>query len=718
MPEYHMDLCGKKLSIETGKLARQANGAVMVRFGDTVVLVTATASDEPREGIDFFPLTVDYEERLYAVGKIPGGFIKREGRPTDKATLAARLTDRPLRPLFPDGFRNSVHIVVTVLSVDQECSPEIAGIIGASAALTISDIPFNGPIAAVVVGKSDGELLINPTYNEGEEGDLDLIVAGTKDAIMMVEAGANELHKDEMIEAIMKGHETVKEIIALQEELAKDNAVEKMEVYLVHPEEELMDNVEAFGLDRIRNSLNIVDKKAREKAVDKLKDEVMENFLDEDSSSDRKSKLKLVFENILKREMRTMIVDNNMRVDGRRQDDIRDISCEIGVLPNTHGSGLFTRGQTQVLDVCTLGALGDMQRLDGLDLEESKRYMHHYNFPPFSVGEAGFMRGPNRREIGHGFLAERALYPMIPSQEDFPYTIRLVSEVLESNGSTSMGSVCASSLSLMDAGVPIIRPVSGIAMGLIKESDNLAILSDIQGIEDFLGDMDFKVAGTQKGVTALQMDIKIEGITKEILEKAITKGQEGYLYILDKMNQVIDAPRSDLSPQAPRVVTKSISPDKIRDVIGPGGKMINKIIDETGAKIDIESDGKIYIVSCDAEGAEKALNMIDQLTKEAKPGDIFLGKVSRTENYGAFVEILPGKDGLIHISKLAEDRVNKTEDVVKVGDEVLVKVLSIDDRGRINLSRKDAIEDKDKDKGKSKNFSREKGKIKNEGKKT
>ncbi|UMZ73416.1 polyribonucleotide nucleotidyltransferase [Natranaerofaba carboxydovora] len=711
MPEYSMELNGRKLLLETGKFAKQANGAVTVRYGNTVVLVTATASDEPREGIDFFPLTVDYEERLYAVGKIPGGFIKREGRPTDKATLAARLTDRPLRPLFPDGFRNAVHIVVTVLSVDQDCSPEIAGIIGASAALTISDIPFHGPIAAVNVGKDENGLVINPPYDEEEEHDLDLVVAGTKDAIMMVEAGANEIPKNEMIEAIMTGHEAIKKIIELQVEMAKDNAVEKMEVYLEQPEEELVNKINEFCLDRIKESLNIVDKKERETAVDKVKDEVMEHFIEEDSPSEHSNKVKMAFEKILKNEMRRMIIQENLRVDGRRQDEIREISCEVDLLPNTHGSGLFTRGQTQVLDVCTLGALGDMQMLDGLDLEESKRYMHHYNFPPFSVGEAGFMRGPSRREIGHGFLAERAVYPMIPSQENFPYTIRLVSEVLESNGSTSMGSVCASSLSLMDAGVPIKRPVSGIAMGLIKEDDEIAILSDIQGIEDFLGDMDFKVAGTEEGITALQMDIKIEGITREILEQAINRGREGYLYILEEMKKVIAAPRDQLSPQAPRVITKQISPDKIRDVIGPGGKMINKIIDETGVKIDIEPDGKVYISSDDAESAEKALKTIDQLTKEAKPGDIFLGKVKRTENYGAFVEILPGKEGLIHISKLAEERVNKTEDIVKVGDEVLVKVLNIDDKGRINLSRKDAIEEKDKDIDKDK--SKEKAKFKN-----
>ncbi len=718
MPEYEMDLCGEKLTIETGKYAKQANGAVTVRHGNTVVLVTATASDEPKEGIDFFPLTVDYEERLYAVGKIPGGFIKREGRPTDKATLAARLTDRPLRPLFPDGFRNAVHIVITVLSVDQNCSPDIAGIIGASAALTISDIPFNGPIGAVLVGKDNGELVINPPCSEEDESDLDLVVAGTKDAIMMVEAGANELPKDEMVEAILKGHEKIKEIVDLIEKMAQENAVEKMDVHLEQPEEELVNSIKEFCHDKVKESLNIVDKAEREKAVDDLKDDVLENFIEEDSPPDKQNKVKQSFEKIVKEEMRRMIIENNLRVDGRTQDEIREISCEIDLLPNTHGTGLFTRGQTQVLDVCTLGALGDMQRLDGLDLEESKRYMHHYNFPPFSVGEAGFMRGPSRREIGHGVLAERALSPMIPPQEEFPYTIRLVSEVLESNGSTSMGSVCASSLSLMDAGVPIKRPVSGIAMGLIKESDDIAILSDIQGIEDFLGDMDFKVAGTEEGITALQMDIKIQGITREILEKAITQGQQGYLYILDKMKEVIDKPRPELSPQAPRVITKSISPDKIRDVIGPGGKMINKIIDETGVKIDIESDGKIYIASSDAESADQALKIIDQLTKEAKPGDIFLGKVTRTENYGAFAEILPGKDGLIHISKLAEERVNKTEDVVKVGDEVLVKVLSIDDKGRINLSRKDAIEDKDKDKDKEKNKDKDKDKFKNKSKKT
>ncbi len=708
------NIAGFELSMETGKLAKQANGAVKVKYGDTVVLVTATASKEPKDDLNFFPLTVDYEERLYAVGKIPGGFIKREGKPTEKATLTARLTDRPIRPLFPDGFRNSVHIVSTVLSVDQNCPPEVASIMGASAALSISDIPFNGPIAAVRVGKVGDEIIITPNVDEHEESELDLIVAGTKDAIMMVEAEANEVPEDEMIEAIMKGHEEIKKIVAMQEQLVEQTGQEKMEVKLDLPSDDLISEVEQMAVKEVQSSLQNEEKLEREKALDAVKqkviDELMEKYGDvEEVGSEeggvKEKHIEAAFEKILKREMRGLILEHNTRPDGRKQDEIRQVSSEVDLLPNTHGSGLFTRGQTQVLNVCTLGALGDVQVLDGLDIEESKRYMHHYNFPPYSVGEAGFMRGPGRREIGHGALAERAVRPMIPSEEEFPYTIRLVSEVLESNGSTSMGSVCASSLSLMDAGVPIKQPVSGIAMGLIKEGEQLAILSDIQGIEDFLGDMDFKVAGTEQGVTALQMDIKIDGLDRSILQRAIDQAKQGYLHILNIMKQAMSEPREELSPLAPRVFKKQIDPDKIRDVIGPGGKMINKIIDETGVKIDIESDGKILINSPDAEHADQAIKAIDNLVKEPEAGEVYLGKVTRTEKYGAFVEILPGKDGLVHISELAEERVGKTEDVVNVGDEVLVKVINIDEKGRLNLSRKRALGESaqgNKDKGANK----------------
>ncbi len=702
MVEVSRKIGKHEMVLQTGELAKQANGAVLVTHGDTVVLVTATAAKEPKEELDFFPLTIDYEERLYAVGKIPGGFIKREGKPSEQATLAARLTDRPIRPLFPDGFRNPVHVVSTVLSVDQNCPPEVASIVGASAALSISDIPFYGPIGAMHIGKIGEDIIVNPNVEECENSELDLTVAGTKEAIMMVESGSDEINKDKMLSAIMEGHEEIKNIVALQEELIEKAGQEKMEIELDLPSDDLVEEVKDYSIEEIQKRLKITEKLAREEALDEIKEEVINHFIEKYGEADemeeeevgvKEKHIKNAFDKVLKKEMRTMILEENLRTDGRKQDQIRPISCEVAKLPAVHGSGLFTRGQTQILNICTLGALGDVQILDGLDIEESKRYMHHYNFPPYSVGETGFMRAPSRREIGHGALAERAVKPMIPAEEDFPYTIRLVSEVLESNGSTSMGSVCASSLSLMDAGVPIKRPVSGIAMGLIKEEDKVAILSDIQGIEDFLGDMDFKVAGTEEGITALQMDIKISGLTREILEEALSQAVEGYLYILKIMRDTISEPRPEVSPNAPRVITKEIEPEKIRDVIGPGGKMINKIIDETGVKIDIEPDGKIYISASDIEQANEAIKMIDKLTKEPKPGEVFLGKVMRTEKYGAFVEILPGKDGLVHISELADGRVGKTEDVVKPGDEVMVKVINIDEKGRISLSRKQALKD-------------------------
>ena len=688
MAQFSMNLAGKPLSFETGELAQQAGGSVLVRYGDSVVLATATASSEPREGIDFFPLTVDYEERLYAVGRIPGGFIKREGRPTEKATLAARLTDRPLRPLFPKGFRNSVHIVATILSVDQDCPTEIMAITGASAALTISPIPFMGPIAAVVVGLVDGEFVINPGAEQSEKSDLHLIVAGTKEAVMMVEAGASEVSQEEVLEAILKGHEAIKEMVVLQEQMREEVGVPKKEIPVFAPAEEVMERVQSLAREQIREALLISDKQGREERIDDIKKEVREGLQEE--FPENEGDVKAAFEDLLKEIVREKIVQEKVRPDGRHPDEIRTITCSVGVLPRTHGSGLFRRGQTQVLNVCTLGPLGDVQRLDGLGLEESKRFMHHYNFPPYSVGEAGFMRGPGRREIGHGALAERALLPVIPGPEDFPYAIRAVSEVIESNGSTSMGSVCAGALSLMDAGVPIRKPVAGVAMGLVMAEEPV-ILTDIQGMEDFLGDMDFKVAGTKEGITALQMDIKIKGLSREILAAAIGKAVDGYMYILDKMLQTIDTPRPELSPYAPRIITIQIHPDKIRDVIGPGGKMINKIIAETETEIDIEPDGKVYIAAVKAENGEKARKFIENLTKDVEAGTVYLGKVTRTEKYGAFVEVLPGKEGLVHISHLARERVGKTEDIVKVGDEVMVKVLDIDDRGRINLSRKAAL---------------------------
>ena len=686
MQKYTLELQGRTLTMETGRLAKQASGAVLMRYGDTVVLVTATVSDEVREGIDFFPMTVDYEERLYAVGRIPGGFIKREGRPTERAILGCRLTDRSLRPLFPKGFHNAVHIVSTVLSMDQDCPPETLSIIGASAALSISKIPFAGPVGAVIVGLIDGEPVVNPTQAETEKSDLHLMLAGTKDAVMMVEAGAKEISRSDILKCIKAGHEVIKELVAVQEEMVNNAGVEKMVVVPAELPSELVSAVESEMKGKITEALQINEKKEREDRLALVKKDLVEKFLLE--YPENEAELKKVFENILKSTMRELVLTKGLRADGRSPEEIRQISCDITALPKTHGSAIFTRGQTQVLNVCTLSALRDVQILDGLGLEESKRFIHHYNFPPFSVGEAGFMRGPGRREIGHGALAERALEAVVPSEDEFPYTIRLVSEVLESNGSTSMASVCSGSLSMMDTGVPIKRPVAGIAMGLIKEGDDVAILSDIQGLEDFLGDMDFKVAGTENGITALQMDIKIKGISDEILEKALDQADHGYKYILGIMNETISAPREELSPNAPRMIKLQIEVDKIRDVIGPGGRMINKIIAETGVNIDIEPDGRVFIAAVDPEMGKKALTMIENLVKDVEAGEIYMGKVTRVERYGAFIELLPGKEGLLHISHLDHHRVDKTEDVVNIGDSIEVKVLDIDEKGRINLSRK------------------------------
>lgn len=688
---FKLEIAGREMSFETGRLAKQAGGAVLVRYGDTVVLVTVTASPEPRDGIDFFPLTVDYEERLYAAGKIPGGFIKREGRPTEKAILAARLTDRPCRPLFPKGFRNSVHIVSTVLSVDQDCSPEVLSICGASAALSISNIPFAGPIAASQVAWLDGKPLINPTSAELEQSRLQLVVASTSEAVMMVEASASELTEAEMLEAIMAGYEANKKIVSLQEEMIRELGSGKMPSNAFEPDMDISAQVHEYARRRVEEALSVKEKQERETAIDNARKETVAHFLA--LSPEKEKDVRYSFDYLVKQTMRTMILRDNSRPDGRRTDEIRPITSSVSILPRPHGTGLFVRGQTQVLTVCTLGAPGDVQRLDGLTLEETKRYMHHYNFPPYSVGEAGFMRGPGRRDVGHGALAERALLPVLPSQEEFPYTIRLVSEVLESNGSTSMGSVCGSTLALMDAGVPVKKPVAGIAMGLIKEEEDVAILSDIQGMEDFLGDMDFKVAGTRDGITALQMDIKIKGLSRDILARALAQAKTGYMHIMEKMLTVISEPRAELSPYAPRIITMQIHPDKIREVIGPGGKMINKITSETGADIDIEDDGTIYIAAVNQEKGKLAQKMIEALTKDVEIGELYLGKVTRVEKYGAFVEILPGKEGLVHISRLAHERVEKTEDVVKIGDETAVKVIGIDERGRIDLSRRAAIPD-------------------------
>lgn len=689
MQVFSMEIAGRTLSIETGRVAKQAGGAVLARYGDTVVLAAATASNAPRPGIDFFPLTVDYEERLYAVGKIPGGFIKREGRPTEKAILSSRLTDRPIRPLFPKGFRNDVQVVATVMSVDQDCQPDIVAMIGASCALCLSDIPFDGPIGGVVVGRIDGQLVINPRVEEAEKSDMHLVVAGTKDAVMMVEAGANEVPEDVMIEAIMFGHQEIQRIVAFQEEMMAAAGKPKREVILHQVNPEIDQAVRNFVGDRMLHAIQNPDKLSREEDMQRVKEETVAALVPQ--FPDYEKSIRDVLDSIVKEIVRKLITVDKIRPDGRAVDEIRPITVEVGVLPRTHGSGLFTRGQTQVLNVCTLGTIGDLQILDGLGVEESKRFMHHYNFPSYSVGETRPMRGPGRREIGHGALAERALLPMIPSEDAFPYTIRLVSEVLESNGSSSMASVCGSTLSLMHAGVPITAPVAGIAMGLIKEGEHFSILSDIQGMEDHLGDMDFKVAGTAKGITALQMDIKIKGVSREILQQALSQAREGRLFILNKMLNVIDKPAAEMSPYAPRIITITIEPDKIREVIGPGGKTINKIIAETGVKIDIEDDGRIFIAATDGEAAQKAVQIIQSITADIEVGKTYTGRVTRIMNFGAFVEVLPGKEGLVHISQLAEERVGRVEDVVKIGDEISVKVTEIDKQGRVNLSRKEVL---------------------------
>lgn len=693
---------GREITLETGRLAKQAGGAAVVRYGDTVVLVTATRSDEPREGTDFFPLTVDYEERLYAVGKIPGGFIKREGRPSEKAILTDRLIDRPIRPLFPKGYRNDVHVVATVLSVDQDNPQDVIAVIGASAALTISDIPFQGPISAVVVGRVDGKFIVNPTLAQAENSDMHIVVAGTKDAVTMVEAAAKEVSEDVILEGILFGHEEVKKIVNFISEFRE----EALKLGLAKPDydykaavinEEIEAVVRAYAESKIQQVIKqCIDEKlsklVREGLLKQCKTEIKTYFAE--GQYPEAEQLKHVGNTIDKLEkeiMRRFILENKVRIDGRDLDEVRPISCEVNVLPRTHGTGLFTRGQTQVLSVVTLGAVGDEQILDGLGVEDSKRYMHHYNFPPFSVGEARFMRGPGRRDIGHGALAEKALAPMIPSEEEFPYTIRVVSEVLESNGSSSMGSVCGSTLGLMDAGVPIKSPVAGVAMGLIKENDKFSILTDIQGVEDHLGDMDFKVAGTAAGITAIQMDIKIAGINRDILQEALEQARRGRMHIMQKMLDVLAAPRQELSPYAPRIITFTIDPEKIRTVIGPGGKTIKKIIDETGVKIDIEDDGRVFIAAVDGEAGKRALAIIESLTADVEVGKIYLGKVVKIMDFGAFVEVLPGKEGLVHISQLAEQRVGKVEDVVSVGDEIMVKVIKIDEHGRVNLSRKEAL---------------------------
>ncbi|MGG1661366.1 polyribonucleotide nucleotidyltransferase [Brevibacillus sp. NRS-1366] len=689
---YDFELAGRKLTLEFGKMAKQAHGSVLVRYGDTAILSAVTVSKEPK-ALDFFPLTVNYEERLYAVGKIPGGFIKREGRPSEKAILASRLIDRPVRPLFAEGFRNDVQIVNTVLSVDQDCSPEIAAMIGTSAALCVSEIPFEGPIAGVIVGRIDGQFIINPTVEQAEKSDIHLVVAGTHKAINMVEAAANQVPESVMLEAIMTGHDVIKQLVEFQNQIVAEIGKEKMQVILHEVDPEIDQAVRGYAEARLKEAVRIEEKQARYDAIDDIKAETKEHFAA--LYPDHEKMIGEVLGNIVKDEVRRLITDEKVRPDGRALGEIRPLSSEVNILSRTHGSGMFTRGQTQALSICTLGALGDVQILDGLGLEESKRFMHHYNFPPYSVGEARPLRPPGRREIGHGALGERAIEPIIPSEIEFPYTIRLVSEVIESNGSTSQASICASVLALMDAGVPIKAPVAGIAMGLImsKDEKSFSILTDIQGMEDHLGDMDFKVAGTEAGVTAIQMDIKISGINREILEMALDQAREGRLHILKHMMSTISEPRKDLSPYAPKIMTMTINPEKIRDVIGPQGRVINKIIEETGVKIDIEQDGRVFIASVNQEANLRAKQIIEDLVREVAVGQIYLGTVKRVEKYGAFIELFAGKEGLCHISQLAEERVAKTEDVVAVGDKVQVKVTEIDDQGRINLSRKAVLKE-------------------------
>ncbi len=686
MHSYSIELGGRTLTMEIGKIAKQANGAVLVRYGDTAVVVAATGTKTPREGVDFFPLTVDFEEKMYAVGKIPGGFIKREGRPAETAILTSRLIDRPIRPMFPEGYHNDVQIVATAVSVDPDNAPDIPAMIGASCALSISDIPFEGPIAGVRVGMIDGQYIINPTIEQAKVSRLNLAVAGTKDAILMVEAGAKEISEDEMLDAIWFGHEEIKKLVEWQEKIMAEVGKPKMEVPVYEPPAELAAEIEAYGAEQLKAALMDANKLEREENVARIKAEIADAFMEK--YPDNAKDVAYITQKLVKKIVRRTISVDKIRPDGRALDEVRPVTCEVGLLARPHGSALFTRGQTQILNVLALAPLSEAQTLDGLGVELTKRYIHHYNFPPYSVGETKPLRSPGRREIGHGALAERALLPVIPSEEEFPYAIRLVSETLESNGSSSMGSVCASTLSLMDAGVPIKAPVAGVAMGLVKDGDYFTILTDIQGLEDALGDMDFKVAGTKNGITAIQMDIKIDGINKEIFKQALAQAKRGREHIMGIMMDCISEPRKELSKYAPKITTIHVDPEKISKIIGPGGKTIKKIVEETGAKIDIEEDGHVYIAAVNSEEAAKAIDMINGITAEAEVGKVYTGKVTRLMAFGAFVEILPGKEGLVHISQLSTERVNKVEDVVSVGDEIVVKVTEIDQKGRINLSRK------------------------------
>ncbi|WP_207871539.1 polyribonucleotide nucleotidyltransferase [Enterococcus sp. DIV2402] len=693
---------GRPLEVEVGQLAKQANGAVLVRYGDTVVLSAAVASKEAKD-TDFFPLTINYEEKMYAVGKIPGGFIKREGRPSTDATLTARLIDRPIRPMFAEGFRNEVQVTNIVMSVEQDCSPSMAAMLGSSLALSISDIPFDGPIAGVDVGRVNGEYVLNPTVEQAEATDIELTVAGTKDAINMVESGAKEVSETDMLGALLFGHDAIKEIVAFQEEIVAAVGKEKMEVTLLQVAEDLKKEIFDAYYQTMKTAVLTEEKLAREDEIDKVKDTVKEVYaekaaeLEADAAAQLTKEVKQIAEDLEKDVVRELITIDKIRPDGRKLDEIRPLASEVSLLPRVHGSGLFTRGQTQALSACTLAPLGEHQIIDGLGVEESKRFIHHYNFPQFSVGSTGRAGSPGRREIGHGALGERALAQVIPNEETFPYTIRLVAEVLESNGSSSQASICAGTLALMDAGVPIKAPVAGIAMGLVSDGENYTILTDIQGLEDHLGDMDFKVAGTKDGITALQMDIKIQGITEQILREALAQAKKARMEILEELTSTIAEPREELSQYAPKIEMIKIDPAKIKDVIGKGGDTINGIIDETGVKIDIDQDGNVSIASADADMIKKAIKIIEDLTKEIKVGEVYLGKVVRIEKFGCFVNLIKGKDGLVHISQLANERVNKVEDVVKLGDEILVKVTEIDKQGRVNLSRKALLADETKE---------------------
>ena len=689
--KLQIDFGGRPFSIETGKVAKQANGSVMVQYGETVVLVTAVASDKKREGLDFIPLTVNYLEMTYAAGRIPGGFFKREGRPSDRETLISRFIDRPLRPLFTKGFQNEIQVIATVLSADQDNDPSILGMIGASSALSLSDIPFGGPIAGAKVGRIDGEFVLNPTHEEIELSDIDLFVAGSEDAIIMVEGSAKEVKEEEILEAILFGHQSLKPVIDLQKKMKASLEVTPREFELQKPEETLYERVSALAEEKLMDTFQMTEKGKRRERLEEVLQLTFQELDVKDEPAQRV--VKVAFEEIYRKLVRKSILEKKQRIDGRKLSEIRPISCEVGILPRTHGSALFTRGETQVLAVVTFGTSEDEQKINSLMGETYKSFMLHYNFPPFSTGEVSPLRSPSRREIGNGALAERAILPVLPSSENFPYTIRIVSEVLESNGSSSMATVCGATLSLMDAGVPIKAPVAGIAMGLILEDGESAVLSDILGDEDHLGDMDFKMAGTREGVTAIQMDIKVRGISKEIMGKVLDQSREGRFHILNKMSETISEPRKDLSRHAPRIVSLQVKQEKIRDIIGPGGKNIRSIIDQTGVKIDVDDSGLVKLASPNYEAIEKAIYMIKRLTQEVEVGALYTGKVVRILGFGAIVELFPGTDGLVHISQLAEGHVKEVSDVLKEGDEVLVKVIDIDPQGRIRLSRKAALKE-------------------------